>query len=103
MKPITRSRYVRSAAVWMAAVSLALLGMIYTGISLFTADRLTRSTNHPLALDPRRVSPDARSWSTRTPDGITLRGWYLPTENRRHLIVLVHGMWSSWLEMASLG
>ena len=33
-------------------------------------------------------------------DGVTLRGWYLPTEKRRHLIVLVHGMWSSWLEMA---
>ena len=53
--------------------------------------------------DPREISPDARSWSTRTSDGLTLRGWYLPTEKRRHLIVLVHGMWSSWLEMAGLG
>jgi alpha-beta hydrolase superfamily lysophospholipase len=34
---------------------------------------------------------------------VTLRGWYLPTNERRRLIVLVHGMWSSWLEMAALG
>ena len=42
-------------------------------------------------------------WSARTADGLTLRGWYLPTSERRRLIVLVHGMWSSWLEMAALG
>ena len=51
----------------------------------------------------RGISRDVRAWSTRTADGLTLRGWYLPTEKSRHLIVLVHGMWSSWLEMAGLG
>ena len=70
---------------------------------MFTADRLTQPTNRPLPIDPRRVSDDAREWSTRTADGLTLRGWYLPTEKKRHLLVLVHGMWSSWLEMAGLG
>jgi pimeloyl-ACP methyl ester carboxylesterase len=40
---------------------------------------------------------------TRTADGVILRGWYLPTEKQRHLIVLVHGMWSSWREMTALG
>ena len=54
-------------------------------------------------IDPGRVSADAEAWSTRTSDGITLRGWFLPTRDRRQLIVLVHGMWSSWLEMAALG
>jgi uncharacterized protein len=43
-------------------------------------------------------------WASKaTVSRLSLRGWYLPTENPRHLIVLVHGMWSSWLEMASLG
>jgi alpha-beta hydrolase superfamily lysophospholipase len=85
------------------AACLALFGVAYTGVSLLTADRLTRPTNHPLSIDPRRLSEHARPWATRTTDGITLRGWYLPTDKQRHLIVLVHGMWSSWLEMASLG
>jgi pimeloyl-ACP methyl ester carboxylesterase len=56
-----------------------------------------------LTIDPLTLSPDVLPWSTRTVDGLTLRGWYLPTEARRHLLVLVHGMWSSWREMASLG
>ena len=72
-------------------------------VSWLTAERLTRPTNHALRIDPRRVSPDAEPWSARTADGLTLRGWYLPTSERRRLIVLVHGMWSSWLEMAALG
>jgi dipeptidyl aminopeptidase/acylaminoacyl peptidase len=92
-------RIVRSAA----AVLLVLLGGGYAAISLLTAERLTRPTNHPLGIDPRRVSRDAQEWSARTSDGVTLRGWYLPTSEHRRLIVLVHGMWSSWLEMAALG
>jgi len=103
MEPIARGSRVRRTAAGIAAICLALLGLVYTGISLFTADRLTRPTNHPLMFDPHRLSEHAQPWSTRTADGITLRGWYLPTEKRRHLLVLVHGMWSSWLEMASLG
>ncbi|MBV8488583.1 MAG: alpha/beta fold hydrolase [Planctomycetaceae bacterium] len=75
----------------------------YVGVSLFTAERLTRPTNYPLFFDPRRLSNDATAWSVKTADGVTLRGWYLPTAERRHLIVLVHGMWGSWLEMAALG
>ena len=87
---------------WLSP-SLLLLGGGYAGVSLLTAERLTRPTNHPLAIDPRRFSKDAQPWSARTSDGVTLRGWYLPTPDQRRLIVLVHGMWSSWLEMAALG
>jgi len=99
---IGRSR-ARRIVAGVAVLVFLLFATAYTGISIFTADRLTRSTNHPLAIDPHRVSPDARPWSTRTPDGLTLRGWYLPTEHRRHLVVLVHGMWASWLQMAGVG
>lgn len=87
----------------LAAAVLMVLGLGYGGVSLVTADRLTRSTTRREGVDPRRFDPDAEAWSTRTSDGVTLRGWYLPTQSRRHLIVLVHGMWSTWLEMAGLG
>jgi uncharacterized protein len=93
----------RRLAPGMLAIVVITLGGGYAGVSLLTAERLTRSTNHPLRIDPHRISRDAQPWSARTADGLTLRGWYLPTKDRRRLIVLVHGMWSSWLEMASLG
>jgi uncharacterized protein len=96
-------RFKKRLAVWLIGASLGLSGLIYGGVSLFTADHLTRPTNHPLRIDPLQLSAEARAWTTKTADGITLRGFYLPTEKPRHLIVLVHGMWSSWLEMAELG
>jgi len=104
MEPIVELRASKKRlTAWVVGLSLLLFGSIYGGISLFTADRLTRPTNHPSRLDPRDWNAGARPWSTRTSDRITLRGWYLPTAGRRHLVVLVHGMWSSWLEMAALG
>src|SRR4051794_5295814 len=85
---------------WGTPLAFAL---VYLAISLLSADLLTRPSNHAESLDPKAVSPDATRWSVRTSDGLTLRGWYLPTARRRHLIVLVHGMGGSWPEMAALG
>jgi uncharacterized protein len=90
-------------AAWAGGSLLILIGFSYVGVSLLTADRLTRATNHRARIDPREWDAGARPWTTRTADGVTLRGWYLPTDLQRHLLVLVHGMWSSWGEMASLG
>jgi alpha-beta hydrolase superfamily lysophospholipase len=81
----------------------AFLGVVYTGVSLFSADQLTRPHNHPPLLRPSAVGEKAVPWSVRTADGLTLRGWYFPTEERRHLVVLVHGLWESWPRMAGLG
>ncbi|APW59696.1 alpha/beta hydrolase [Paludisphaera borealis] len=94
------SRTFRRRVVALAATGFMCL---YAMISCLTAERLTRATNHPLTFDPHQLSRDAAPWQTRTQDGLTLRGWRLPTAEHRHLIVLVHGMWSSWLEMAGLG
>src|SRR5689334_15712224 len=103
MESFARRRRIRRMATWMVGLAVLLFGLAYVGISVFTAERLTRPTNRPLPIDPRQISEGARAWSTRTADGLTLRGWYLPTEKKRHLLVLVHGMWSTWLEMAGLG
>jgi dipeptidyl aminopeptidase/acylaminoacyl peptidase len=90
-------------AKWLIAFSLLLTCAAYVGISFFTADQLTRPKNRRPRLDPQVVSEDATYWSVRTADGVTLRGWYHPTARHRHLIVLVHGMWGTWAEMAPLG
>lgn len=96
------ARFVR-VAKWLSILIPVILGLVYLGVSLFSAEVLTRPHNHPALLDPMMVSPEATAWSVRTADGLTLRGWYHPTQERRHLIVLVHGLWSSWYELAGLG
>jgi pimeloyl-ACP methyl ester carboxylesterase len=87
----------------LAWVVPVLLGIGYLGVSLLSAELLTRPHNHPPLVDPLYVGPRATPWSVRTADGLTLRGWYHPTGARRHLVILVHGMWGSWHEMAGLG
>ena len=96
------SRRFRRARVSIVVGVLAIVGG-YLGVSFLAAHLLTRATNHPDALDPRRVSEDVRPWSVATADGLTLRGWYCPTDERRRLIVLVHGMGASWDRMAEIG
>jgi pimeloyl-ACP methyl ester carboxylesterase len=103
MEPIAKRGRVRRVAAAVLVFFVVLFGLMYVGVAVATAERLTRPTNRPLSIDPRGLSRDVQAWATRTSDGLTLRGWYLPTEEKRRLIVLVHGMWSSWLEMAGLG
>ncbi len=93
----------RRAALWLVPTTLLLVLSGYVGLSLLTADLLTRPSNHAARIDPRAVGDDAVTWKVRTADGLTLRGWYFPTDERRHLVALVHGMGGSWEEMAALG
>src|SRR5262245_59237978 len=99
----SRPRLAIRIAKWLAWLTPVSFVLVYLGISLLTADFLTRPNNRPPNIDPKAVSPDATAWSVLTSDGLTLRGWYYPTPKRRHLIVLVHGMGGSWPEMAALG
>jgi pimeloyl-ACP methyl ester carboxylesterase len=99
LKPRIAVRIVR----WAGLALLLIVPTTYVGISVVTAEILTRPSNHASTIDPRRVGLNATAWSTRTADGLTLRGWYYPTERRRQLIVLVHGMGGCWEELAALG
>jgi alpha-beta hydrolase superfamily lysophospholipase len=100
---------VHSAPRWsrkgkiVAIASPPLLALVYIVISLISANVLTHASNHKDEIAPQAIGADAKVWSTRTSDGITLRGLYLPTPEHRNLIVLVHGMGSSRDEMAGLG
>ena len=74
MATIARSGgWKKRLAFWIGGICVSLAALIYTGISIFTADRLTRATNHPSRFDPRHWEPMAEAWSTRTVDSITLR------------------------------
>ncbi len=98
-----RPRLAFRIAKWVGWGTLIALPLAYLAISLLTADLLTRPHNYHVQADPTMISPDVTAWSAKTTDGLTLRGWYVPTPKKRHLVVLVHGMWSSWPEMAALG
>ena len=71
----------------------------YAGIAVYSAHVLTSPSNRPIRLDPRRLGR-VEPWSARTLDGLTIRGWYLPTAERRRLIVGVHGMGMNREELA---
>lgn len=107
MESPTRSHSAsRRPGRWLRIFALVvplLLLAVYSGVSLFSAEMLTRPHNHPLVLDPRSVSLGAKAWSVKTRDGVSLRGWHYPSRSRRHLVVLVHGLWASWHAMARLG
>lgn len=100
---------VQSAPRWrrtgkiVVIASPPFLAFVYIAISLISANVLTHAKNHKDEVAPGAIGVDAQVWSTRTSDGITLRGLYYATPEHRKLIVLVHGMGSSRDEMAGLG
>jgi alpha-beta hydrolase superfamily lysophospholipase len=98
--PGPRRGWRRTRRVGVAAALLALVG--YLSVSLLVADVLTRTRNRPSTHQAAQIGAGASEWSTRTADGITLRGWYCPTDEHRRLIVLVHGMGGSRDNMADL-
>ncbi|QDV38131.1 alpha/beta hydrolase [Tautonia plasticadhaerens] len=83
-------------------VAVAAMPFGYLGVAIVSAHYLTRPSNRPARLDPRLVGP-AERWEATTEDGLTLRGWYFPTEERRRLVVGVHGMLMNWEELAGVG
>lgn len=99
--PVQRSRRRRLGLIGLVVLaSFMVFG--YAGISIVSAHVLTRPSNRVSRLDPTWISPRAQEWTTRTEDGLNLHGWYYPGEDTRHLIVLVHGMHSSWDEMPGI-
>src|SRR5688500_2522212 len=90
----------RRLALVLAAL---LVPASYTAISVYVAHVLTRPKNQIWGDRAARFGPEARAWSTRTDDGLTLRGWHLRHESPRDLIVLVHGLWQSLDAMADQG
>jgi alpha-beta hydrolase superfamily lysophospholipase len=93
-------RIARWARITILAQALA-VPFGYIGISIVSAHLLTRPSNVPSRLDPRLVG-QPRAWSTRTHDGLTLRGWYYPTGQRKNLVVCVHGMMRQWQDLAGV-
>ncbi len=98
-RPRRLARPARLGLISLAVLVGVLMPGSYLGIVLYTAHVLTSPRPRPPQVDPRVMGAQVVPWSTRTEDGVTLRGWYVPTTGRR-LIVLVHGLWESWESVA---
>lgn len=85
----------RKLLAWTAIGGMTALLSLYACICIYSAHVLTSPSLRSSRVDPKTLE-DASAWSTRTDDGLTLRGWYCPTADHRDLIVCVHGMWDNW-------
>jgi len=73
----------------VVAVSISLA---YLGISWFVADRLTRPERYPLTSDPGDLGLAYESVEFESAEhGLTLRGWWIPSQDSDRAVILVHG------------
>lgn len=93
-----RPRRLRRLVSGLAAVAIAAGAIGYLTVSYVIAERFSHAERHPIESVPHVAATSAIEDVTfRTNDGLTLRGWYFPTQGDR-AAVLVHGRHSNRLE-----
>jgi dipeptidyl aminopeptidase/acylaminoacyl peptidase len=65
--------------------------VLFTGLSWIYAQRLTRARPSAVGEPPPDLRSPLECVTVTTRDDQTLSGWFLPTENRKHAVVLLHG------------
>ena len=74
-----------------ALLAIALLGGgAYLSLSYVIAERFTHAVRYPVGRAPMVAASVYEDVAFRTGDGLTLRGWYFPTQSDRAAII-VHG------------
>ena len=74
-----------------ALLAVALLGGgAYLSLSYVIAERFTHAVRYPVGRAPMVAASVYEDVAFRTGDGLTLRGWYFPTQSDRAAII-VHG------------
>ena len=74
-----------------ALLAVALLGGgAYLSLSYVIAERFTHAVRYPVGRAPMVAASIYEDVAFRTGDGLTLRGWYFPTQSDRAAII-VHG------------
>ncbi len=84
--------------LWVALPSLLLLGLIYGGSAWLVGKELSmpRRTDLSFFLTPAAYGLSYESVTFPSRDGsVALKGWYLPSDPDRGVIVIVHGLSSS--------
>jgi pimeloyl-ACP methyl ester carboxylesterase len=76
--------------VRLGSFTLAALAVAYVAVAVYVADRVTRVDRSPVTRSSLALSPVVEDVELRTEDGLTLRGWFVPSSPHR-AAVLVHG------------
>jgi len=88
-QPLSRRQKLRRIASALLAVAL-LGGGAYLSLSYVIAERFTHAVRYPVGRAPMVAASVYEDVAFRTGDGLTLRGWYFPTQSDRAAII-VHG------------
>lgn len=89
----------RGRALWWSAaaiVVLAVLGVV--GVSVYVGWNLSHAEPRPVDRDPAELGLTYETVEFESSDGITLRGWFLPADNRSQTIIFAHGYHSNRLQ-----
>jgi len=91
-------RFLRLAGAALGLLALAFVARVVSG-SVRATEVLLHPPRHPVALSPGQPPlPGSLDVSFVTPDGVTLRGWYVPSRNRA-AVVLCHGLGENRTQM----
>ncbi len=73
-------------------LALIVLTLVYLGIVVFVADRLSAPSHQPQELTPADVGLAYREVSIQSTDGLELAGWWVPGNDPSRAVVLVSGI-----------
>ena len=90
----------RVGLVLVAALAIFIFGWApYWLAGLATIRRFTYNDKENAGLTPRSFDLPFEDVSFSAPDGVTLKGWWVPAPEARGTVVLVHGLNRSRIEM----
>jgi hypothetical protein len=90
---------------WVGLVLVALVAVFVFGwapywlAGLATIRRFTYNDKENAGLTPKSFELPYEDVSFNAPDGVTLKGWWVPAPEARGTVVLVHGLNRSRIEM----
>lgn len=88
----------RKTLAWVAGSVLALAIVAVVGISVYVGWRLSHLEPRPITANPAEYGLAYESVEFPSADGITLRGWFIPSENASQTIIFAHGYESNRLQ-----
>ncbi|HLT58178.1 MAG: alpha/beta fold hydrolase [Limnochordales bacterium] len=93
---VYRRRKNRLGRLLLAAVLLAAMGAV--GVSVYVGWSLSHPAARPVDRTPAELGLDYEAVAFPAPDGLTLRGWYLPAADSPYTIIMAHGYTSNRLQ-----
>ena len=96
-QPAARRRRAAKALWWAGGTVFVLVVLAVLGVSTYVGWSMTHGENVRVDRSPAELGLAFESVEFRSGDGITLRGWFLPSGDAPQTIILAHGFQSNRL------